>query len=61
MKIDKEVYLRTDDLRPSEWRCELFGAGGSMVLTPMLGQEPNWFWRWTQFLIFGNRWYKVKS
>jgi hypothetical protein len=23
---------------------------------PLKGEHPNWFWRWMQFLAFGNRW-----
>jgi hypothetical protein len=45
---------------PSEWQCELFGAGRlGIVFRPRKGDEPNWFWRWMQYLAFGNRWRKV--
>lgn len=42
----------------SDWECELFGIGRSMTLRPMKGKVPNWFWRWMQFLILGNKWVK---
>lgn len=42
--------------QPSEWRCELFGCGGSLVMRPNHGNVPNRFWRWMQYLAFGNRW-----
>lgn len=43
----------------SEWQCYLFGTGdGGMILRPRKGCEPNWFWRWTQYLVFGNEWVK---
>ncbi len=44
----------------SEWRCELFGSGSmGIIFTPHKGQEPNRFWRWMQYICFGNKWYKV--
>ncbi len=42
----------------SEWKCYLFGSSPSnpsLVFTPEKGTEPNWFWRWTQYLVFGNK------
>ena len=42
---------------PSEWHCELFGTGPEgIVLRPTKGREPNFFWRWMQFVFFGNKW-----
>ena len=40
----------------SIWSCELFGMGKAIVVTPPLGDEPNWFWRKMQYLILGNKW-----
>jgi hypothetical protein len=45
----------------SEWECELFGAGRSIVLNPKKGEVPNWFWRQMQYLCFGNKWKKIKN
>ncbi len=42
----------------SDWECELFGTGQSLVFIPSRGNEPNWFWRWTQRIILGNTWKK---
>lgn len=50
------VYIMLKQPEPSEWKCELFGCGESVVLHPTKGSEPNWFWRQMQFLCFGNRW-----
>lgn len=45
----------------SDWKCEMFGMGvDGIVFTPRKGCEPNRFWRWMQFLFFGNRWVRVK-
>lgn len=44
----------------SPWKCELFGGGSEGITwTPLKGKEPNWFWRWMQYLCFGNRWIKT--
>jgi hypothetical protein len=46
----------------SEWQCELFGGGPTgMILRPLKGLEPNWFWRRMQYLCFGNKWVRVKK
>ena len=43
----------------SRWRCELFGIGPyGVVVRPVYGKEPNWFWRRMQRLCFGNKWIK---
>jgi len=44
----------------SEWSCLLFGAtsGNGLRWAPEKGKEPNFFWRWMQFICFGNRWVK---
>lgn len=48
--------------KPSSWSCELFGMGPlGIVFRPKEGTEPNWFWRWMQYLILGNRWIKDKQ
>jgi hypothetical protein len=41
--------------KSSPWECELFG-GSFMRFRPRLGEHPNWFWRWMQYLAFGNKW-----
>ena len=44
----------------SKWECWLFGSyksqTGGLIYTPQKGSEPNWFWRWMQFICFGNKW-----
>jgi hypothetical protein len=45
----------------SDWECELFGMGTNGIkVIPAVGNVPNWFWRWCQFLVFGNRWRRRK-
>lgn len=44
----------------SGWKCEMFGLGNQLVLMPNKGKVPNFFWRWTQYIIFGNKWIKEK-
>ena len=43
----------------SKWNCHLFGmARQGISIRPQEGEEPNWFWRWMQYLAFGNEWIK---
>lgn len=44
----------------SDWICYVFGStpGNGLTWRPRKGKEPNRFWRWMQFLCFGNRWVK---
>lgn len=45
----------------SGWQCYLFGGtpeGSSIFWKPAKGKVPNFFWRWMQYLFFGNRWVK---
>lgn len=44
----------------SDWKCELFGVGSTLVIQPSKDKVPNWFWRKMQYLIFGNNWIKQK-
>jgi len=46
---------------PSGWECRLFGAadGDGLTWRPYEGNVPNFFWRFMQFVFFGNRWSKV--
>ena len=41
----------------SEWKCLMFGST-DFTFMPLKGDEPNWFWRWTQHLILGHKWIK---
>lgn len=43
------------DSQLSDWECALFGME-SHTIRPKKGEVPNWFWRWMQFIAFGNRW-----
>lgn len=40
----------------SDWECEMFGCGRAIVLNPQEGQVPNAFWRFMQYICFGNKW-----
>lgn len=50
------------DTEPSEWVGVLFGGNfqNGMIWRPEKGKHPNWFWRWMQYICFGNRWIKIK-
>jgi len=52
----EELYFQQAEL--SGWTCELFGFGQQIVLTPLNEKVPNWFWRWMQYICFGNKWIK---
>lgn len=43
------------NLELSEWEC--YRPDG-VRYRPLKGQEPNWFWRWMQYICFGSRWVK---
>lgn len=57
-KVLKNGYEAGFQLPPrSKWQCQMFGSGPhGMVFCPEEGKEPNWFWRWMQYLCFGNKW-----
>lgn len=44
-----------------KWKCSLFGGTESygILWIPLKGKEPNWFWRWMQYICFGNKWKKT--
>lgn len=62
MKFDNnpENYYILSDILPKqpEWKVELFGMGERFVLFPAKGHVPNFFWRWMQYICFGNKWTK---
>lgn len=41
------------------FKCELFGCGDAVTLETSKSRTPNWFWRWMQYLIIGNKWTKI--
>lgn len=53
-------YKFREDQPLSGWRCELSGMGESIVYRPKKGDVPNVFWRWMQYICFGNKWIKEK-
>lgn len=55
-----QPYAVIDLAKVSDWECRLFGAvNGGLVWRPNEGEVPNAFWRWMQFLAFGNRWKRI--
>lgn len=43
----------------SGWECWMFGSSpesGGICWKPTKGNVPNWFHRWMQKLLIGNRW-----
>lgn len=63
MRPDQMDALVTAMANPefSDWECELFGMGRTIVIRPPKGQEPCWFNRLMQRWFFGCRWKKVKK
>lgn len=61
-EIENAEYLTLDTPELSDWNCYLFGSDDrtGIVWTPTVGNVPNWFWRWMQYLFFGNLWIKRK-
>ena len=45
----------------SEWECYLFGSVSGIRFKPRKGDYPNAFWRFMQYICFGNRWVKDKE
>lgn len=47
----------------SKWECHLFGSNeeDGIHWRPIKGAEPNWFWRFMQWLLLGNRWVKTND
>jgi hypothetical protein len=64
--MDKDIRnlsIKFELSERSQWHCYLFGGlpGDGLVWNPEKGKEPNWFWRWMQWLFFGNRWVKAPN
>lgn len=45
----------------SNWKCEMFGLGYQFVIYPIKGNVPNRFWRWMQYICFGNKWIEMEK
>ena len=57
MQVHKIEMLESPE--SSDWECELFGTGPEgLILIPSKGDEPNFFWRFMQYICFGNKWKK---
>lgn len=50
--IEKNAPPKLD----KHWKCHLFGFENEIVVTPLEGKVPNFFWRWMQYLLIGNKW-----
>lgn len=60
--LSKEKWGWAKQPEMSDWKCELFGMGPrGIVFMPLKGKEPNWFWRWMQYIILGNKWIYEKD
>jgi hypothetical protein len=57
METMEQIYTIKQP-EPSEWQCHLLG---DVIFHPTKGNEPNWFWRWMQYLAFGFRWERKSS
>lgn len=57
--VPNEFHINSIELpERSDWECHLFGCGNFIVLNPEVGKVPNRFWRFMQYLCFGNKWIK---
>ena len=60
--MEENNLVFKSNIKYSNWKCELFGMGPmGITVTPLQGNEPNWFWRWTQYIILGNKWIYEKD
>lgn len=57
----ERVGERYETPESSEWECCLFGDSNGPAFIPKRGGEPNFFWRWMQFMCFGFRWRKRRA
>ncbi len=59
----EEMSFKQPEL--SSWKCYLFGntptADNGIIWIPRKNHEPNFFWRWMQWICFGNLWIKDKE
>lgn len=53
--MSEQGYVVLKNLEVSDWECHIAGV----VYRPQKGKEPNAFWRWTQYLVFGIKWKKA--
>ena len=45
----------TFSIPENKYECEMFGTDCWTWQSPT---QPNWFWRWMQYICFGNKWRK---
>lgn len=58
--LDKETSIKFGSIsfpQYSDWRVTI---GGTIVITPVKGKEPNRFHMFMQWLVLGFEWEKVK-
>ncbi len=58
-KMNTTLTLSTPEY--SDWTCDIFGLHNQITVRPLKGQTPGWFWRWMQYICFGNLWIKDKK
>jgi hypothetical protein len=58
--MDSSKFKCIERPKKSTWKCKLFGMENTLIVHPAEGEEPNWFWRWMQYICFGNKWVKDK-
>lgn len=53
-----------ESIEDSEWECYLFGSKhkkDGIIWNPKKGNVPNFFWRFMQRILFGNKWVKISN
>ena len=65
MSIGTAMSVRTIGLavraeNPGKWYCEVFGLGDLVHYYPDKNHVPNAWWRFMQYVIFGNKWKRIR-
>ena len=60
---EHQNFYASNPPRSDEWQCYLFGSQecGGLVFHPIDGKHPNFFWRFMQYICFGNKWVRIKK
>ena len=63
MEYDTITALKIETMENSDWRVELFGMGeyGIVIHPAKQSPIPNFFWRWMQYICFGNKWIRKRK
>jgi len=57
----EEQEIKLEIVPHYTWKCEVLGLTDSSTVTLKVEKPPFIFWRWMQYLVFGNKWGKIKK